>query len=157
MILTIKEANSGKLGEIDAEEIFVCIGRGSNSDLLKPEKCGIETFGIGWIKTNSFLETNVKDVWAIGDANGLYQFRYKANSEADIVTRNIFGNDQVKKSKDYSAVPWAIYTDPQIARMGMNEKQTIENGYRIYRAIKHYSSVAKDFAMGYSEGESDKG
>ena len=58
---------------------------------------------------------------------------------------------------DYSAVPWVIYTNPQIAHVGMTEDEALKEGHHIYRAIKHYSSVAKGFAMGYKEGEDDDG
>ncbi len=155
--LDVQEIGSGTVRKLEADEIFICAGRCSNSDLLKVDKCGIETEGNGWIKTNEYLETNVPDTWAIGDANGKYQFRHKANSEAEVCKRNIFGSREEKLKMDYSAVPWAIFTDPQVGHVGMTESEAIDKGRQIYRAIKNYSSVAKGFAIGYHKNDEDDG
>ncbi len=154
----IQESGTDKKIELKTEEVFICSGRRSNSDLLKVDKCGIETYGHGnWIKTNEYLETNVPGIRAIGDANGLFQFRHKANSEAEACIKNMFGSPEEKTAMDYSAVPWAVFTYPQIGHVGMTEKEALDKGHFIYRAIKHYSSIAKGFAMGYEEGDMDDG
>jgi dihydrolipoamide dehydrogenase len=154
--LTIDDTETGLTSELEAEEIFISAGRRSNSDILSVEKCGIDTYGSGeWIKTNEFLETNVEGVWAIGDANGLFQFRHKANAEAEVLIKNIFDKD--RKAMDYSAVPWAIFTDPQVGHVGLTEEEAIEQGHQIFRAKMNYSYVAKGFAMGYSAGDDDDG
>lgn len=154
--LAIDDEETGITTELEAEEIFIAAGRRSNSDLLKIEKCGIETYDPGgWIKTNEFLETNVPGIWAIGDANGLYQFRHKANTEAEICIKNVFEED--RQSMDYSAVPWAIYSDPQVGHVGLTEQEAIDRGFRIFRAKMNYSYVAKGFAMGYDAGDDDDG
>ena len=124
---------------------------------MKVEKTGVETDNRGWIKTNEYLETNKKNIWCFGDANGLFQFRHKANYEAEICSNNIFGSPENKKSVDYSAVPWAIFTYPQIGHVGMTQAEAIENGHEIFVATKHYSSVAKGSAMGYEKGDDDDG
>ena len=154
-IIELEDVNSGDKMDVEAEEIFIAAGRRSNTDLLKVENTNIETDKKGWIITNEFLETTVNNIWCIGDANGLYQFRHKANSEAQICRNNIFG--QKKQRVDYSVVPWAIFTYPQIGHVGMTQKEAIDNGYKIFVAKNNYSSVAKGFAMGYSEGDEDDG
>ncbi|MFX1236596.1 MAG: dihydrolipoyl dehydrogenase family protein [Promethearchaeota archaeon] len=151
----IKNVQSGEEKEIEAEEILIATGLKSNADILKVENAGVETDDRGWIKTNEFLETNVENIWCLGDANGKYQFRHKANYESDICTNNIFGDE--KKKTDYSSVPWAIYTHPQIGHVGMTEEQAIEAGHEIYVAKRHYSYIAKGFAMGFVEGDIDDG
>ncbi len=154
--LTIDDTETGITTELEAEEIFVAAGRRSNSDILKTEKCGIETYGPGgWIKTNEFLETNVKGVWAMGDVNGLYQFRHKANAEAEVCIKNLF--EKGREAMDYSAVPWAIYTGPQVGHVGLTEQEALDRGHRIFRAKMNYSYVAKGFAMGYEAGDDDDG
>jgi len=156
-VVVLENSQTGKQTEISAEEIFIAAGRKSNADLLKVENSGIETDSRGWIKTNKYLETNKKNVWCFGDANGLYQFRHKANYEAEICTNNIFGPPENKKSVDYSTVPWAIFTYPQIGHVGMTEAEAIEKGHEIYVALKHYSSVAKGSAMGFEKNDEDDG
>jgi dihydrolipoamide dehydrogenase len=145
-ILVIEDQKTKRTREVRAEVLFLSAGRQPNTDVLKIEKSGIETDARGWIKTNLFLQTNMPNIWALGDINGKFQFRHKANYEADILTRNIFAGEQIPA--DYKAVPWAIFTEPQIGHVGLTEKEAIERGYKIYVAINHYSSVAKGFAMG---------
>ncbi|OLS15598.1 MAG: oxidoreductase [Promethearchaeota archaeon CR_4] len=154
-VLTLEETGTGKRQEVKAQEILIAGGRKSNADLLKVEKTGVDVDQRGWIKTNEFLETSKKNIWTIGDANGLFQFRHKANTEAEICTQNIFNN--VKARVDYSAVPWVIFTDPQIGHVGMTEAEAIASGHQIYVARKNYSTVAKGFAMGYERGDTDDG
>ncbi len=157
-VAIIEEMGTGKKKEIEAEEIFMAVGVRSNADWLKVEKTGVETNKNGWIETNRYLETTKENIWAIGDANGQFLFRHKANSDAEVATRNIFGAGE-KKPVDYSAVPWAIYTYPQVAHVGLTQQQAIEThpGEQLYVAVKRYSSVAKGFAMGYSQGDDDDG
>ena len=156
-IIIAQNMKNGKEIEISAEEILIATGRRSNADRLKVKMTGIETDEKGWIKTNQYLETNKKNIWCFGDANGLYQFRHKANYEAEICTNNIFGPEDQKKSVDYSAVPWAIFTYPQIGHVGMTQSEAIEKGHEIFVAKKNYSSVAKGFAMGFSADDEDDG
>ncbi|MHA1820139.1 MAG: dihydrolipoyl dehydrogenase family protein [Promethearchaeota archaeon] len=155
-VVTVEGTNHEKK-DLTAEEIFLAVGRRSNADILKVEKTGIETDKRGWIKTNQFLETNKPNIWAIGDANGKYQFRHKANHDAEILVKNMFGYSKEKEPVDYSAVPWAIFTHPQIGHVGMTEKQAIDSGHKIYIAKKRYSSVAKGYAMGFDETDEDDG
>ena len=156
-IVTVQDVDSGKEIELQAEEILIATGRRSNADLLAVEKTGVETDERGWIKTNSFLETAKPNIWCFGDANGLYQFRHKANYEADICANNIFGPESEKQSADYSVIPWAIFTSPQIGHVGMTQKEAIEKGHEIFVAVNHYSGVAKGFAMGYENDDVDNG
>ena len=75
----------------------------------------------------------------------------------EILSHNLFGNPAEKLPVDYSAVPWAIFTYPQIAHVGLTEQEAIDSGHEIYVAIKKYSSVAKGFAMGFSAKDDDDG
>lgn len=104
-----------------SEEILLAAGRRSNSDLLSPEKSGIETDDEGWIEVDETLETSKDNIWALGDATGEYMFKHVANHEAEIVFQNAF-SDEVRYV-DYHAVPHAIFTYPQVASVGMTEKE----------------------------------
>ncbi|MBD3226879.1 MAG: dihydrolipoamide dehydrogenase [Candidatus Lokiarchaeota archaeon] len=156
-VVTVEDTESGKTSKVKGEEIFVATGRKSNTDLLKVEKSGIEMDKRGWIKINDYLETNKKNIWCIGDANGKYQFRHKANYEAEILENNLWAEKDGKHLIDYSTTPWAIYTWPQVAHVGMTEQEALDGEFKIYTAINHYSEVAKGFAMGYEEGADDDG
>nr|MDO8115384.1 dihydrolipoyl dehydrogenase [Candidatus Sigynarchaeota archaeon] len=154
--LILEDVQTKQQIQVDGEEILVAAGRKSNADLLKVDKTGVEVDQKGWIKANAYLETNVPNIWCIGDANGKFQFRHKANMEADACITNIF-NPAHKEPVDYSATPWAIFTWPQIGHVGLTEKEAIDAGHEIYVATKHYSSVAAGFAYGYQPNDDDDG
>jgi dihydrolipoamide dehydrogenase len=152
--LVVQDA-SGATETILAEEIFMASGVRSNADLLRADLAGIATDEKGWIKTNEYLETNQKGVYAIGDINGKFQFRHKANYEAAVLTGNLLGGEH--KSVSYDAVPWAVFTWPQVAHVGLTEREARAKGLKIGVARNNYSSVAAGIAMGFSAGADDDG
>ncbi len=113
----------GKPETIEGSHLFVAAGRKGNSGNFV--KAGVETFGNGFVKTDEFLQTNIPDIYAAGDITGEYLFVYSASYEGALAVENMFGDK--KRPKDYSVFPWVIFTDPQIAGVGMNEKQAAEN------------------------------
>ncbi len=139
---------SGASVEIMAEEILVATGRRSNSDVLHPERAGIETDREGWIVTNEFLETSRPGIWALGDATGKFPFKHKANYDAQIVYYNAVLKRGVKV--DYHAVPHAVFTYPEVASVGMREKEAVEQyGEDSVLIGNHrYADTAKGEAMG---------
>ena len=158
-ILTVRDEATGATRELPCEEIFICSGVRSNADRLHAEKAGIAMDKRGWIVTDEYLQTNVKDIWALGDVNGKYQFRHKANYEADVLASNLFGkaSETGIMPVNYTAVPWAIFTCPQIAHVGMTEAQAAAAGGRLLVGINRYSAVANAYAMGYEPGDADDG
>jgi dihydrolipoamide dehydrogenase len=149
------EDGTGARETISAEEIFVASGVRSNADLLKVELAGVATDARGWIIANEYLETSQKGVYALGDINGRFQFRHKANYEAGILMGNLLGGE--KKAVSYDAVPWAVFTWPQVAHVGLTEREAREKGMEIGVARNRYSSVAAGIAMGYEAGAEDDG
>lgn len=109
--------------EITAEEVLVAAGRISNADYLHPERGGIGTDGQGWIVVNEYMETSQPGVWAFGDADGKFLFKHVANHEAAIVYFNAILKKKIPA--DYHAVPHAIFTSPEIARVGLKESEAI--------------------------------
>jgi len=146
---------SGAEEALCAEEIFIASGVRSNANLLRADLGGIETDEKGWIKTNEYLETNQPGVYAIGDINGKFQFRHKANYEATALIGNLFGGE--RKAVSYDAVPWAVFTWPQVAHVGLTEREARAKGLKIGVARNNYSSVAAGIAMGFSAGSDDDG
>jgi len=142
-----REAN--RTYEFTANEIMLAVGRRSNSDLLKPEKTGVETDKHGWIKVNEHLETTKPGIWALGDATGKYMFRHTANYEAEVVWANAF--TEHKHQADYHAVPHAVFGYPQVAGVGMTEEEARAAGYEILVGRARYTDVT----MGYAMAEED--
>jgi dihydrolipoamide dehydrogenase len=155
--LLLRDLSDDSTQSICSDEIFVAAGIRSNADLLQADKAGIATDARGYIITNEYLETNRKNVWALGDINGKYQFRHKANYEAEILVHNLFRPDLSKRSANYQSVPWAIFTDPQIAHVGLREDEIQASGIRYLVGVNHYSDIAKGYAMGYEHTDPDNG
>jgi mycothione reductase len=151
-VVSYVDAHTGRTGEVEADEILVAAGRRSNADLLQADRAGIKLDRKGWIEADRHLQTSSPDVWAIGDAIGGFQFRHKANSDADVCAHNLLEPGQAKLSVDYSVVPWAIYTHPQVGHVGLTERQALDAGSEILVAVQHYSDIARGFAMGYEPG-----
>jgi dihydrolipoamide dehydrogenase len=145
--LTAIDRASGQKLEVTADEILVAAGRASNSDVLHPEKAGISVDKNGWIITNEYLETSQPNVWALGDADGKYPFKHKANYEALILYYNAVKKKNWKT--DYHAVPHGIFTYPEIASVGMKEKEAIEKygEDKVLIGFKRYEDTAKGESM----------
>jgi dihydrolipoamide dehydrogenase len=135
--------------QFSAEKIMIATGRKSNADLLKIENTGVETDSRGYIKVNELLETKKKDIWAFGDAIGRYMFKHVANEEAHVAWRNAVHDH--KTPMDYSAVPYAVFTYPQIAGVGLSEEEA-KKRYQILVGKAKYSDVAIGEAMMELEG-----
>jgi dihydrolipoamide dehydrogenase len=144
-----KNTKTGRRREFTAQSIMMAVGRISNADILKVENTGVKTDKKGFIKVNDYLETNRKGIFAVGDANGQQMFRHMANREADIVAQNGFYDTKLKV--DYSAVPHAVYSHPQIASVGMTEGQASENNHVLVSRWK-YLNIAKGEAMMEKQG-----
>ncbi len=149
VVVVTKDTNTGKKQEFVAQRIMMAVGRRPNSDILKVENTGIEIDKRGFIKANEYLETNRKGIFAIGDANGQQMFRHMANVEAEIVTENAFYDTKIKV--DYSAVPHAVYSHPQIASVGLSEAKARED-YEILIGRMKYFDIAKGEAMMEKQG-----
>ncbi len=148
MVVT-KDANTGGRREFAAQRIMMAVGRRSNADILQVENTGVETDKKGFIKVNEYLETNRKGIFAIGDANGQQMFTHMANREAEIVAQNAFYGTKIKV--DYSAVPNAVYSHPQVASVGLTEAKAKED-YDILVGRMKYFDIAKGEAMMEKQG-----
>ncbi|MCJ7631370.1 FAD-dependent oxidoreductase, partial [Candidatus Bathyarchaeota archaeon] len=133
--------------EIAVEEVLVATGRGSNTDILHPEKSLINVDNKGWLIVNEYMETSQPNVWALGDADGKYLFKHVANYESKIVYYNAILKKRMKM--DYHAVPHAIFTYPEMASVGFKEKEAInEFGKNNVLIGSHrYQDTAKGEAM----------
>ena len=149
VVVVTKDTNTGKRREFAAQRIMMAVGRRSNADILRVENTGVETDKKGFIKVNEYLETNQKGIFAIGDANGQQMFRHMANREAEIVTQNAFYGTKIKV--DYSAVPHAVYSHPQVASVGLSEAQAREK-HNIFIGRTKYFDTAKGEAMMEKQG-----
>ena len=145
--VTVKVRNSTK--KITAEKLLVAAGVKPNSDTLQLEKSGVKTNKNGFITVNKFMETNVKNIWALGDIAGIYLFRHSANLEAEYVLNNVLGT---KKAVDYYPMPHSIFTSPQIAGVGLTEQEAQEQKKKYVVGKEYYKNTGKGFALGEKDG-----
>ncbi len=143
-----KDRKTGKALGFSADEVLIATGRSPNTDILHPEKAGIEINERGWIKVNEYLETNQKGIWAFGDATGEHLFKHAANYESQIVYYNAILGKEVPV--DHHAVPHAVFGHPEIAGVGLTQAQAIQQygENRIGIGFQKYENTAKGSAMG---------
>lgn len=155
--MRIRDKNSGEIRTIRGDEILICPGIVSNADSLHPEKTGLILNSKGWIDTDDLMQTNVEGIWAFGDVNGRQQFRHKANYEADLIAHNLFLKAEREEFRraNYDFVPAVTFTYPQVAHVGMTEKQARDAGYELLIGKHHYSQTAKGYALGL-EGDNQR-
>ena len=102
---------------IEGSHLLVAAGRAPNIEDLALDKAGIETTKRG-ITVDASLRTSNRRVWAIGDCNGLYAFTHMAGQQASLFIRQLFW---LPARLDHDAVPWASFTDPELAQIGLGE------------------------------------
>ena len=128
---------SGKILEIDSDQVIVSVGRVPSTASLDLEKTGVKVDEKGFIVVDNYLETDMKGVFALGDIIGRYMFKHNANLEAQYAYTNMLHNDR-KIAVDYAAMPHAIFTSPQIAGVGFTEQELIKKGIDYVKSTYPY-------------------
>jgi pyruvate/2-oxoglutarate dehydrogenase complex dihydrolipoamide dehydrogenase (E3) component/uncharacterized membrane protein YdjX (TVP38/TMEM64 family) len=115
-------------GEVDIEfdQVLCALGRAANTTGYGLEELGIPLTKARTIETNQWLQTNYPNIYACGDVAGPYQFTHTAAHQAWYAAVNALFGAFRKFAVDYSVIPWATFTDPEIARVGLNETEAKE-------------------------------
>ena len=112
---------------IPFDEIIVAVGRSANSAGFGLEELEITTRRNGTIETNEFLQTRFPNIYAVGDVAGPYQFTHTSAHQAWYASVNSLFGTFKRFRADYRVIPWATFTDPEVARVGLNETEAKEN------------------------------
>ncbi|HIH13495.1 TPA: dihydrolipoyl dehydrogenase [Candidatus Woesearchaeota archaeon] len=147
--IVVTVSTGKKVQKITAEKILVATGIKPNSDLLNLEKTGVKVNQNGFIQVNQFLETSAQSIWALGDIAGVYLFKHSANLEAEYLVNNLFG---IKKPVDYYPMPHAIFTDPQVAGVGLTEQEAMEQKKKYVVGRYEYKNTGMGAAMEEKNG-----
>jgi pyruvate/2-oxoglutarate dehydrogenase complex dihydrolipoamide dehydrogenase (E3) component len=125
---------SGKGSDVvlHGTDILVATGRTPNTDGIGLDLAGVKLTDRGYIKVNERLETTAPDVWAAGDCAGSPHFTHISENDFKIVHDNILGGQRVTTGRQ---VPFCMFTDPEFARIGLNETEAKEKGIA-YRLAK---------------------
>ncbi|WWU65985.1 dihydrolipoyl dehydrogenase [Clostridium baratii] len=142
--------NEGKEKYLISENVLVAIGREPNMDGLNIEKAGIELNERGkGIKVDNTLKTNVPGIYAVGDVNNKMQLAHVASHQGIIAVDNILSEDKEMK---YDCVPNVIFTAPEIASVGLTERECIEKKINIKVSKFPFSANGKALTMGERRG-----
>ncbi len=132
--------------EIEVDELLVATGRQPNSDLVDVESGGIPTSADGTVDVDLTMATPVDGVWAVGDISNSYQLKHLANAEAKVAFWNMAHPDD-QREVSYRAVPSAVFSNPQVATVGMTETQAKESGQPFRIGRRDYGGTAYGWAL----------
>jgi pyruvate/2-oxoglutarate dehydrogenase complex dihydrolipoamide dehydrogenase (E3) component len=128
--LHVRQGDSDEV--IEGTDLLVAAGRTPNTDGIGLELAGVELTDQGYIKVNERLETTAPNVWAIGECAGSPQFTHIAFDDFRIIRDNLAGGNRVTTGRQ---VPFCLFTDPELARIGLNETEAKASG-TAYRLAK---------------------
>jgi dihydrolipoamide dehydrogenase len=139
---------SGQQDRLGAEMVVVAVGRAPNTEELGIEKIGLQMNG-RFIRVNGRMETNVDHVYAIGDVIGTMMLAHAASAEGIVAVENIMGKS---REINYRRIPSCVYTFPEVASVGLKEKEAREIGLDIKVGKFPYQYSGKAMAMGDPDG-----
>ena len=148
----VRASNStGENIEIESDQLLVSVGRTPNSDTLNLGATGVEIDDRGYVKVDEYLETTAKGIFALGDAVGRYLFKHSANHEAQYAYNNII-QDNKMIPVDYTGMPHAIFSSPQIAGVGYTEQALKREKIPYEKSVYQYIKTAMGEAIEDKDG-----
>lgn len=132
---------------VDADRVLVAAGRRGSVDDLGLEEAGVAVER-GYVRTDDHLRTTQKGIWAVGDVTGRLQLTHAADEMGRVAVGNALGRR--RRRFDARAIPWAVFTAPEVGRVGLTEEQAVERGARV--AYVPLTEVDRAIATGETEG-----
>lgn len=144
--------HEGGTVEIPFDRILVALGRKANTGGAGLENLNLTLDRRGQIAANPFLQTNYPNIFCCGDVHGRYQFTHTASHESWYAAVNaLFGS--IKKFRvNYAAIPWATYTDPEVARVGICEQEAVAQGIAYEKTVYGIDDLDRAIADSADEG-----
>ncbi|MDG1026186.1 MAG: FAD-dependent oxidoreductase [Gammaproteobacteria bacterium] len=145
--------HKGEKVRVEFDKILLAIGRKANVEGFGLENLNLALTGQGTIEVNEYLQTSMPNVFACGDVAGPYQFTHMASFQAWFASLNAMLGGLYRSRINYSVVPWATFTDPEVARVGLSETEAMEKkiSYELtrYEMDHHDRSLADGEAHGF--------
>jgi mycothione reductase len=144
---SILQLDDGKT--IEADMLLVATGRVPNGDQLDAELAGVEV-NDGLVVVDEYQRTTARGIFALGDVSSAYQLKHVANHEMRVVRHNLlldWDDTSAMRASDHRFVPSAVFTDPQIAMVGMTEDEARESGHDVVTKVQKYGDTAYGWAM----------
>ncbi len=147
--LQVRFSAGGEGGSIDADQVLLAVGRVPYTEGLEAEKAGVK-LERGRVVVDAQLRTSAEGVWAIGDVIGGIMLAHIASYEGVCAVENIVGNGN--RTPDYHAAPNCIYTDPEIAHVGLGEKEAKDKGIEVKIGRFPFAASGRALTLGQPEG-----
>lgn len=147
--LSVSVDIEGEPQHITCSHLLVAAGRVPNTGDLQPQLAGIDLDEEGYIKIDEFFETSAPGIYAIGDVKGGAEFTHVAYNDHLMLLRNLLGE---RKPLGERLIPYCMFTDPQLGRVGLTEKEALARGYNIRVACLPMSRVARAIETGDERG-----
>ena len=153
-VLTIE--GDGRQQDVTADEILVATGRRPNIEGLNLEAAGVK-YNKQRILTDEYLRTSARHIFAAGDVTGHFSFTHMAAYEASVVIRNALLFRPLLQKTDFRVVPWTTFTDPEVARVGLTEREALEqfgaSKIQIYRShfVDNHRAQTEEEPRGFAK------
>jgi dihydrolipoamide dehydrogenase len=142
--------DGAKAGEVDVDVVLVGVGRKPNTAALDLERAGVATDSRGFVAVDDQLRTNVEHVYAIGDVTGKALLAHVASHQGITAAEAIAGSEHARI--DYTAVPAATFTHPEIASVGLTEAKAVELGHDVIATKFPFAALGRAKTYGDTEG-----
>ncbi len=143
-------AEGGKAVTLEGDKVLVAVGVRGNIENIGLENAGVATTQSGFVAINEKMQTNVPNVYAIGDVTGKLPLAHCASAQGEIAVETIAGRETTPLV--YENIPRATYCQPQVASIGLTEAQAKERGYEVKVGKFPFRALGKALAMGEHEG-----
>ena len=147
--ITVTYENNGNTNELKVDKLIVAVGRRPNTEDLLDKNCGLSIDEKGFIPVNDFCETNVQNIWAVGDVVRGPMLAHKASEEGIMVVERIAGKHA---EMEYDLVPSVIYTHPEVAWVGQTEEDLSSAGIAFKTGSFPFAASGRALASGESTG-----
>jgi pyruvate/2-oxoglutarate dehydrogenase complex dihydrolipoamide dehydrogenase (E3) component len=144
------EKKDGSTETLAGAHLLMAIGQVPNSDDLGLDKAGVATDKNGYIKHDGKLETNIPGIWVLGDVKGGPAFTHVSYDDYLVIFDNVVNGKN--RTIDNRMVPYALYTDPELGRIGLTEREARVKGYRLKIGSLPMSYVARAIERGETSG-----
>lgn len=131
---------------LDVDMLLVATGRRSNSDGLDLDRTGVAVDEAGLVVVDEHQRTTADGIWALGDVSNRFQLKHVSNHEARVIQHNLLHPDQLRRSS-HENVPSAVFSDPQVASVGLTEREARERGVLYVTSRQAYGDTAYGWAM----------
>lgn len=146
-VLLTARSDAGVEFSVEGDLLLVATGRVTNADTLDLARTGVDVDEEGRIVVDAQQRTTAQGIFALGDVSSRYQLKHVANHEARVVRHNLLHPDALVAS-DHRYVPHAVFSDPQVAAVGLTEEEAKEQGLDYAVGVRDYGSTAYGWAMG---------